>query len=106
MNQIARFLYLVLLLTSVSIVFRLYTWFFKRIWDSDWALQYPQLLFPVGTLLVLCGVAVFINFVRSDAWKKLTPQNAIPAIIQNLVFQVTFWFGLGICLRTALPFWR
>lgn len=104
MRRIERVSYLILLLVSVWIVFRLYIWFFNNVWDTSWALQRKEILLFTGVLLVACGVYVFISLLRSEAWKNLTSENVVPTIIKNLIFQTTFWFGIGIFLRTVRLF--
>jgi len=104
MKPTERFSYLILFFASVSVVVRLYIWFFNNVWDSSWASQRKELLLFTGILLVAYGVSVFINLFRSEAWKNLTSENALPVIIRNLVFQISFWFGIGICLRMVRLF--
>ena len=104
MKRTERFSYLILLFVSIGIVFRLYIWFFNTIWDSSWVVQRKEILLFTGILLIIYGISVFITLSRSEAWKNLKRENALPAIFRNLIFQVSFWFGIGICLRVVRLF--
>ena len=106
MKSISQFSYLILLFASVFIVLPLYLWFFDDVWNSSWALQYKELLLFAGILLVFCGVWIFLNLLKSEAWKNLTSKNVVQAIIKNLILQMSFWFGLGICFRAFFLFVR
>lgn len=104
MKPTERSSYLILFFASIWVVSRLYIWFFNNVWDSIWASQHKEMLLFAGILSVFYGIAIFVKLFRSEAWKNLTSENVLLAIIRSLIFQISFWFGVGIFLRAIRLF--